>query len=220
MGGRTPRARARTRPRTQGPVLDDQRPRDRPAVRPVVARAGAGGRGPRRLAAAAGSAAAGDRIGLPGEPPFTRGIHPTGYRSRLWTMRMFAGFGAAEDTNARFHQSSRRARPVCPSPMTCRPCTATTPTILRPRASSGRAAWRSAASRTWRSCSTACRSSASRRDDDQLAGRADLGDVHRGRGEAGVPRGRPSRARPRTTSSRSSSPRRSSCSRPTRQCAS
>jgi methylmalonyl-CoA mutase, N-terminal domain len=41
-------------------------------------------------------------IGLPGEPPFTRGIHPTGYRSRLWTMRMFAGFGAAEDTNSRF----------------------------------------------------------------------------------------------------------------------
>ncbi len=43
-------------------------------------------------------------IGLPGEPPYTRGIHPTGYRSRLWTMRMFAGFGAAEDTNARFKQ--------------------------------------------------------------------------------------------------------------------
>ena len=44
------------------------------------------------------------RIGIPGEPPFTRGVHPTGYRSRLWTMRMFAGFGAAEDTNKRFHQ--------------------------------------------------------------------------------------------------------------------
>jgi methylmalonyl-CoA mutase N-terminal domain/subunit len=43
-------------------------------------------------------------VGLPGEPPFTRGIHATGYRSRLWTMRMFAGFGAAEDTNARFRQ--------------------------------------------------------------------------------------------------------------------
>jgi methylmalonyl-CoA mutase N-terminal domain/subunit len=43
-------------------------------------------------------------VGFPGEPPFTRGIHPTGYRGRLWTMRMFAGFGAAEDTNARFHQ--------------------------------------------------------------------------------------------------------------------
>ena len=45
-----------------------------------------------------------ERIGLPGQPPFTRGIHPTGYRSRLWTMRMFAGFGSAEDTNQRFHQ--------------------------------------------------------------------------------------------------------------------
>jgi methylmalonyl-CoA mutase N-terminal domain/subunit len=43
-------------------------------------------------------------VGLPGEPPFTRGIHPTGYRGRLWTMRMFAGFGAAEDTNDRFRQ--------------------------------------------------------------------------------------------------------------------
>ncbi len=42
------------------------------------------------------------RIGLPGEAPFTRGIHAAGYRSRLWTMRMFAGFGAAEDTNRRF----------------------------------------------------------------------------------------------------------------------
>ncbi len=45
-----------------------------------------------------------DTVGFPGEPPFTRGIHPTGYRSRRWTMRMFAGFGAAEDTNARFRQ--------------------------------------------------------------------------------------------------------------------
>jgi methylmalonyl-CoA mutase N-terminal domain/subunit len=43
-----------------------------------------------------------DDLGLPGEPPFTRGIHPTGYRGRLWTMRMFAGFGTAEDTNDRF----------------------------------------------------------------------------------------------------------------------
>jgi methylmalonyl-CoA mutase N-terminal domain/subunit len=43
-----------------------------------------------------------DAIGDPGAPPFTRGIHATGYRGRLWTMRMFAGFGSAEDTNARF----------------------------------------------------------------------------------------------------------------------
>src|SRR5208283_1076036 len=41
-------------------------------------------------------------LGLPGEPPYTRGIHPTMYRTRLWTMRQFAGFGAAEDTNQRF----------------------------------------------------------------------------------------------------------------------
>ena len=41
-------------------------------------------------------------LGLPGEYPYTRGIHPTLYRSRLWTMRMFAGFGSVEDTNARF----------------------------------------------------------------------------------------------------------------------
>ncbi len=41
-------------------------------------------------------------VGESGAPPFTRGIHPTGYRGRLWTMRMFAGFGSAEDTNARF----------------------------------------------------------------------------------------------------------------------
>jgi len=41
-------------------------------------------------------------LGFPGEYPFTRGIHPTMYRGRLWTMRMFAGFGTAEETNARF----------------------------------------------------------------------------------------------------------------------
>jgi methylmalonyl-CoA mutase N-terminal domain/subunit len=39
---------------------------------------------------------------MPGEYPFTRGIHPTGYRGRLWTMRQFAGFGSAQDTNRRF----------------------------------------------------------------------------------------------------------------------
>src|SRR6476646_2494830 len=41
-------------------------------------------------------------LGFPGEYPFTRGVHPTMYRSRYWTMRMFARFGSAEDTNARF----------------------------------------------------------------------------------------------------------------------
>ena len=41
-------------------------------------------------------------VGFPGEHPYLRGIHPTGYRGRLWTMRMFAGFGTAEETNQRF----------------------------------------------------------------------------------------------------------------------
>jgi methylmalonyl-CoA mutase N-terminal domain/subunit len=43
-----------------------------------------------------------DKLGYPGQFPFTRGVYPTMYRGRLWTMRMFAGFGRPEDTNARF----------------------------------------------------------------------------------------------------------------------
>src|SRR3954454_11505933 len=43
-----------------------------------------------------------EAIGLPGEPPFTRGVYPSMYRGRLWTMRQFAGFGTAEETNERF----------------------------------------------------------------------------------------------------------------------
>jgi methylmalonyl-CoA mutase N-terminal domain/subunit len=43
-----------------------------------------------------------DALGVPGAFPYTRGIHPTGYRGRLWTMRQFAGFGSARDTNARY----------------------------------------------------------------------------------------------------------------------
>ena len=43
-----------------------------------------------------------ERLGYPGQYPFTRGVYPTMYRGRLWTMRMFAGFGRPEDTNARF----------------------------------------------------------------------------------------------------------------------
>src|SRR5499433_265527 len=45
----------------------------------------------------------GERSGFPGEYPFTRGIQPTMYRGRFWTMRQYAGFGSAEDANARYH---------------------------------------------------------------------------------------------------------------------
>jgi len=44
-----------------------------------------------------------EEIGEPGQYPFTRGIHPNMYRGKLWTMRMFAGFGTPEETNQRFH---------------------------------------------------------------------------------------------------------------------
>jgi len=45
-----------------------------------------------------------DRIGWPGQYPYTRGVHAGGYRGRLWTMRMFAGYGTATDTNRRFRE--------------------------------------------------------------------------------------------------------------------
>jgi methylmalonyl-CoA mutase N-terminal domain/subunit len=49
-------------------------------------------------------------IGSPGEPPFTRGVHPTMYRGRLWTMRQYSGFGTAVETNARFHYLLERGQ--------------------------------------------------------------------------------------------------------------
>ena len=44
-----------------------------------------------------------ERLGEPGRYPFTRGIHQTMHRGRLWTMRQFSGFGSAADTNERYH---------------------------------------------------------------------------------------------------------------------
>lgn len=44
-----------------------------------------------------------EELGFPGEPPYTRGVYPTMYRGHSWTMRQFAGFGTAEETNERFH---------------------------------------------------------------------------------------------------------------------
>ena len=43
-----------------------------------------------------------DKLGFPGEFPYTRGVQPTMYRGRLWTMRQYAGFGTAEETNRRY----------------------------------------------------------------------------------------------------------------------
>jgi methylmalonyl-CoA mutase, N-terminal domain len=52
---------------------------------------------------AGGATGLAGRLGLPGQPPFTRGPYPSMYRGQLWTMRQFAGYGSAEETNARFH---------------------------------------------------------------------------------------------------------------------
>ena len=71
-------------------------------------------------------------IGWPGEYPFTRGVQPTGYHGRQWTMRMFAGFGSAEETNARFKYLLEHGRPASPSPLTCPLSTDSTPTLPRP----------------------------------------------------------------------------------------
>jgi methylmalonyl-CoA mutase N-terminal domain/subunit len=49
-------------------------------------------------------------IGFPGEYPYTRGIHPNGYRGKIWTMRQFAGFGTPEDTNGRYHYLLKRGQ--------------------------------------------------------------------------------------------------------------
>ena len=177
-----------------------------PALRPVVAR-----RTPTRC----------DDIGLPGEPPFTRGIHPSGYRSRLWTMRMFAGFGAAEDTNAPV-QGPARGRPDRPVDR-LRHADAVRLRHGRPGGRGRVRDVRRGRLLARRHGGPARRPAARPRldvDDDQLAGRPDLGDVHRRRREGGRARAPAWRARPRTTSSRSSSPRRSSCSRRSRRCAS
>ena len=52
--------------------------------------------------------------------PYTRGIHPTGYRGKLWTMRQFAGFGTPEDTNERYKRCSRQAAPASAWRSICR----------------------------------------------------------------------------------------------------
>jgi len=60
-------------------------------------------------------------LGFPGEPPYTRGIHSTMHRGRLWTMRQFAGFGAAEDTNQRFRYLLAQGQTGLSTASTCQP---------------------------------------------------------------------------------------------------
>ena len=69
-----------------------------------------------------------DSVGLPGEFPYLRGIHDSGYRGRLWTLRMFAGFGRPQETNERSSSCWSRGRPASRWLSICPPSTATTPT--------------------------------------------------------------------------------------------
>ena len=97
----------------------------------------------------------------PGEYPFTRGVQPTMYRSRFWTMRQYAGFATAEETNRRFRyllEHGQTGLSVAFDLPTQMGYDSDSP---RPRARSAGSACRSAASPTWPSCSTACRSARS-----------------------------------------------------------
>jgi methylmalonyl-CoA mutase N-terminal domain/subunit len=80
-----------------------------PARRPYRSVSGIEIRPVYRAADLEGLDLAGD-IGEPGEPPFTRGIHADGYRGRAWTMRQYAGFGSAEETNRRFRYLLERGQ--------------------------------------------------------------------------------------------------------------
>ncbi len=77
-------------------------------------------------------------LGFPGEYPFTRGVQPTMYRGRLWTMRQYAGYATAEESNARYSACRPTARRAFPSPLTSPPSWATTPTTPWPLARSAR----------------------------------------------------------------------------------
>ena len=80
---------------------DNKKPGVRAGVKPVVLESGIEAKpvyGPEDVEASGGF----DRVGKPGEYPFTRGIHPLMYRKRPWTMRQYSGFGTAADTNQRF----------------------------------------------------------------------------------------------------------------------
>lgn len=72
-----------------------------------------------------------ERIGWPGQYPFTRGLYPTGYRGKPWTIRQFAGFGTVAQTNARFRQQLEQGAGGCRWRSTCRPSWVTTVTTLK-----------------------------------------------------------------------------------------
>ena len=162
-----------------------------------------------------------EQIGRPGEYPFTRGVYASMYRGRLWTMRQFAGFGTAEETNERFRYLLDHGQTGLSTAFDM-------PSLMghdsdHPR-SLGEVGREGVAIDTVDDMETLFAGidlgEVTRVDDDQRAGADHARLLRRRRGGPG--RGRPSiwAARSRPTSSRSTSPRRSGASRSIRRCAS
>ena len=158
-------------------------------------------------------------LGWPGEYPYTRGVQPTRYRGKLWTMRQFAGYGTAKQTNERFHYLLEHGQTGLSTAFHL-------PTLY------GYDSDHEMARGEVGKCGVAIDSLARhggplRRDrprarhdldDDQLDGADRARDVPRRRREARDALGRRSAARSRTTSSRSTSRRRSTSSRRAPRC--
>ncbi len=158
-------------------------------------------------------------IGQPGAYPYVRGIHPTGYRGKLWTMRQFAGFGTPEETNQRY-------KDLIAAGGTGLSVAFDLPTLMgrdpdHPPVARRGGQVRGERDVAGRHGAAVRRHSAGRHhdvDDDQLAGADDFRDVPRRRRDSRAPTGRRSPARSRTTSSRSSSRRRNTSFRRARRC--
>ena len=90
---------------------------------------------------------------MPGQYPFTRGVYPSMYRGRLWTMRQFAGFGTPEETNERFHYLLEHGQTGLSTAFDMPSLMGHDSDIRVRSARSGVRAWRSTPSPTWRRCS-------------------------------------------------------------------
>ena len=99
-----------------------------------------------------------EAIGLPGEFPFTRGVYGSMYRGRLWTMRQFAGFGTAEETNGRFRYLLDHGQTGLSTAFDMPSLMGLTPTTRARWARWGARGSRSTRSTTWRRCSPGSRS--------------------------------------------------------------
>ena len=92
-------------------------------------------------------------VGFPGEFPYTRGIYPTMYRGRLWTMRQYAGFGTAAQSNQRFRYLLTKGQTGLSVAFDLPTQIGMIPIILARRAKSVKSAWPSIRWRTWKRCS-------------------------------------------------------------------